>query len=341
MAGKEYKARDKTVNKMTRDGLTEENVREGTRKRISQKDVEPPVRAAPLRSEEDLKEKQVDSGDGKRLTHNQRKESNPEKETEDVSEEMSGDDVLEQPLRMERVRETSARGSYVKGMAEAGHNRKKKMVQSYAQKKEKQKEAESLSDYKEEVEKKVKREQTVQEARKKSSRLSFEDETGMVKGSANSLTGRTAQKAVTVVSGTVHGKIHEEETDNSAVEATHKSELAAEQATRSLRHVQERRKKKAGYSDRLYKQDITSEQKGRLNFGMSEVEKNRGTGMGADAVAADGAKKTAGPQILAEKTVQGCVSGGEAWKGTLGGCKGNGNTGSQSKESSSGDLPQE
>lgn len=301
MAGKEYKARDKTVNKMTRDGLTEENVREGTRKRISQKDVEPPVRAAPLRSEEDLKENQVDSGGGKRLTHNPRKESNPEKETEDVSEEMSGDDVLVQPLRMERVRETSARGSYVKGMAEAGHNRKKKMVQSYAQKKEKQKEAESLSDYKEEVEKKVKREQTVQEARKKSSRLSFEDETGIVKGSGNSLAGRTAQKVVTVVSATVHGKVHEEETDNSAVEAAHKSELAAEQATRSLRHAQERRKKKAGYADRLHKQEITSEQKGRLNFGMSELEKNRGTGMGADAVAADGAKKQQGRKFWQKK----------------------------------------
>lgn len=317
MAGKEYKARDKIVNKMTRDGLTEENVREGTRKRISQKDVEPPVRAAPFRSGEDLKENPRKQGAGKRLIHAQGKESVPEKETdhaedtseslkgrkqryqetqhgeeaEDVSEEMSGEEVSAQPLRMESFRETSARGSYAKGMAEAQHNRKKKMVQSYARKKEKEKEAETLSDYKEEVEKKAKRERTVQEARKKSSRLSFEDENGMTKGGGNPLAGRAAQKAVTIVSGTVHGKVHEEEADNAAVEATHKSELVAEQAARSLRYAQERRKKKAGYADRFHKQDITSEQKGRLNFGMSESEKNRGTGLGADAVAADGAKK--------------------------------------------------
>ena len=37
LAGKEYTARDKTVSKMTRDGLTEENLREGSVKEVGQR----------------------------------------------------------------------------------------------------------------------------------------------------------------------------------------------------------------------------------------------------------------------------------------------------------------
>lgn len=99
------------------------------------------------------------------------------------------------------------------------------------------------------------------------------------------------QGTATAVSGVVHGKVHEEESENAAVEAVHKSEIVAEQAERSLRHAQDRRKKKGRYADRLQKQDISLEQKGRLNFGVSEAEKDRGTGMGADAVAANAETK--------------------------------------------------
>ena len=37
LAGKEYTARDKTVSKMTRDGLTEENLRDGSVKKVGQR----------------------------------------------------------------------------------------------------------------------------------------------------------------------------------------------------------------------------------------------------------------------------------------------------------------
>ena len=37
LTGKEYTARDKTVSKMTRDGLTEENLREGSVKKVGQR----------------------------------------------------------------------------------------------------------------------------------------------------------------------------------------------------------------------------------------------------------------------------------------------------------------
>ena len=54
MAGQEYTGKDKIVQKMSRDGLTEENLHEGTSKRNKKyqntKDLirEPPSRAAPL-----------------------------------------------------------------------------------------------------------------------------------------------------------------------------------------------------------------------------------------------------------------------------------------------------
>ena len=37
LAGKEYTAKDKTVSKMTREGLTEENLRDGSVKEVSQR----------------------------------------------------------------------------------------------------------------------------------------------------------------------------------------------------------------------------------------------------------------------------------------------------------------
>ncbi|MDD4369868.1 MAG: hypothetical protein PHD56_02105 [Anaerostipes sp.] len=47
MAGKEFKARDRKVAKMTREGLTEENLRDGTKKSISGKEEEIPKIRSP------------------------------------------------------------------------------------------------------------------------------------------------------------------------------------------------------------------------------------------------------------------------------------------------------
>lgn len=327
MAGKEYKARDKTVNKMTRNGLIEENLRRGTRKRISSKEMEPPVRAAPslLREVPEGDKEQIPQGKRRQSAKQQLKQKgapeefaileageakdekgeiiNPadkqqqlrkrfqkgEEESDQDEHLTETEEIQDHPMRMEGIRESSGYGNYIKGMEETRHNRKKKMVQSYARKKDAKKEAETLSDFKEEVEKKVKRERTIQEARK--GRLSFDDESPMVKGTGINPVGKAAQGVSMAVSGTVHGQVHKEESDNASVEAAHKSELVAEQAARSLRNAQERRKKKSGYSGRLHDQKIRAEQKGRLNFGVSETEKNRGTGIGVEAIAADGTKK--------------------------------------------------
>lgn len=57
LAGTEYRAKDKIVSKMTREGLTEENIREGSVKEISQRSRGHPAerekRYAPLRHSND------------------------------------------------------------------------------------------------------------------------------------------------------------------------------------------------------------------------------------------------------------------------------------------------
>lgn len=74
-----------------------------------------------------------------------------------------------------------------------------------------------------------KREQVSQEQKKKTSRLSFDDEGSvMAKGAGMGVTKKAVSGAGMVVSGYAHGKVHDVEQDNTAVEAVHKSELVAE-----------------------------------------------------------------------------------------------------------------
>ena len=48
MAGKEYKARDKVVNKMTKEGLTEVNLRDGSVQEIDGRRNQPPEKPVVL-----------------------------------------------------------------------------------------------------------------------------------------------------------------------------------------------------------------------------------------------------------------------------------------------------
>lgn len=187
---------------MSRDGLTEKNLRDGSSENISQragelpkirspeatfrhsvkekpedgetktskknrryqtiesKDrmSEPPARAAPFRAAP--LENNEEKGNTKR-----QKQARPVKDKEETEQEVSQEEALledgsQTPLRnsmrMEGVRQHSAgsTGAYVRGATEAGHLRKKKMVQSYARKKDKTKTEQDLEDFREEIDKK-------------------------------------------------------------------------------------------------------------------------------------------------------------------------------------------
>lgn len=259
----EYKARDKTVKKMSREGLTEQNLHSNEIRKISRLENQPEngTGAVELESEDvrgKLLKRQYDlPGIG---TGQESSESNevPEDIGEQPEEIPRG--VSEHSARMDGIRGHPAGSPYTEAAAEVSHNRKKKLVQSYARKeKEKQAAAErrsadakeensrfqktgkaaepSVEDYREEIKGKTKREQLHKEQRKQSARLSFGDEDGgMVRGAGMGIT----KKAVSVAAGSatvyLHGKGHEAEQDNAALEGSHRAELTTENALRYAMH---------------------------------------------------------------------------------------------------------
>ena len=191
----------------------------------------------------------------------------------EVSAENSGDEGAEEAeetltsehsARMEGMRghsaafsETSARSA-----AELRHDRNKKQVQKYAASEKRKKlshedaptETSSLSDRKDEIVSRQKKERYNQEQRKqkqaadtgkkKSGRLSFDDEDpggAMVHGSGMGIGRRTVEAAAGAAAFVAHSKVNEAEDENSGVEAAHAAERLTEDSVRraagnSLRH---------------------------------------------------------------------------------------------------------
>ena len=115
----------------------------------------------------------------------------------------------------------------------------------------------------------------------------------MVRGSGTGI-GRKAVTGVTMAaSAYAHGKIHDSEDENAGVESVHKSELLAEQAARSLKHAQERRKKSSSYTKQLKDRQETGTPKSRLHFGSSELGKEAEGMAGKAAAETEQAKKSA------------------------------------------------
>ena len=126
-------------------------------------------------------------------------------------------------------------------------------------------------------------------AKKKSSRLSFDDdENGMVRGAGMGIGRKAASAAAGAVAGYVHTKVHSVERENSAVEGAHKAEILGESGIHKVvNRVSQRRKDRK--SNR--RKDIAAAKKeSRLNFTPTES---------AGAAAATGEKAA---QVAAAKT---------------------------------------
>lgn len=223
--------------------------------------------------------------------------------TADEGQEHEGMEVEESPsrsrsLRMESLHEHSHRISEPEKeeSADGKRNRKKMQVQGRGRLHETSVESEesTVSDFKEELSKKAKKERLNQEQRKRTGRLSFEDEgSEMVRGSGTGI-GKKAVTGITMAaSAYAHGKIHDSEDENAGVESVHKSELLAEQAARSLKHAQERRKKSSSYTKQLKTRQETGAPKNRLHFGSSESGKEADRMADKAAAETEQAKKSA------------------------------------------------
>lgn len=260
-------------------------------------------------------EAEDESGQRKMTQKRYQKASDTVKEPEGSEDEAEPDmrrSVTEHSLRMEGIRgHPSGSYAYAEAAAEVSHNRKKKQVQVYSRK-EKEKQAaaksrendiqkedtrfqnnqkaaeQSMESFREEIKGKTKREQLHKEQRKRSSRLSFGDEAGgMVRGAGMGITKKAAAVTAGSAAAYLHGKSHEAEQENAAVEGSHRAELMAENALRYALHKTNRGMRIKG--SRL--QEVSdSAMKSRIQF---EAAQEAGKSAGKYAAEAEQEKKRA------------------------------------------------
>ena len=241
LAGKEYTARDKTVSKMTRDGLTEENLREGSVKKVGQRS-----RGHPERSESEL-------------IPSEEKEQSTEKKAENIQKSRkqlrmrryqalrygSNDGRMEDSGYLEDADGSDKGGNFSGKEKEIQHNntgkdRKDCRYGNKLRDHELVSESEDLKAYKSTINNKQKKVRLMKEEAK-AGRLSFEDEGNhMIRGFGMKIGAKTASAAATAVSSYAHEKVREEEDDNAAVESAHAGEFAGERAAAFLKRTQKR-----------------------------------------------------------------------------------------------------
>lgn len=286
----EYKARDKTVRKMSRDGLTEENLRSGETAFVSQREREERILS---KQEEKIcfsrLEKVPERSEKKgKIQKYQPKEplsafrdpetgetdftlSAEENRMESIETGTAGNgeagsvgtvSIREQSFRSASIRgQPSGASAILESAAETSHLWKKKLVQEYARKeKGKTEDTATVEGLHEEIKGKIKREQ-IQKEQKKAGRLSFGDEdNGMVRGAGVGISKKAISAAAGSAAVYVHGKTHETEQENAAVEGGHRAELMTENALRYALHRTNRG---------LHKRDIRLQESGSLNMGKS------------------------------------------------------------------------
>lgn len=252
MAGKELKGREKVVSKMTRDGLTEENLADGSVKDISHKSRgRPPEMKQDFVFDREKKKDKLPDGQGeeRNLQNKQIRKSSLRKEA--ISEEP----ILEESvLDGEGAGEKNVSGEFPKY---------KKKFREHAQIPE----DDSLTGQK----KKIRKKQIQKQMRKeqaKSGRLSFDDEENqMVKGPGMK-PGRTIGRYAVRDAISKGVSDPEEEEQDVATETVQFAERGTETAIRGLRYAQLRSQRADVKANRRgCHLDETGE---KLKFGMSD-----------------------------------------------------------------------
>lgn len=237
--------RDKVVQKMTQDGLIEDNLSQHSRKRVSARaedaDFGKPRESAELELKQPSKTKMQQRRYRKKLEH-------PEIESTNV-EEVANVDVQESP-----VSEKSSNASIE--TAAVHHTEQPLREKSVRSENHKTDQATNKAKSKKKQRKRIYEEQKKQGK----TRLSFDDEVGLY--SASEGLKRKAVAPITtagaVISAKSHEKVSEYEDDNVGVEAAHKAEQTAENVGSRLRsEIKSRR---------------TSERKGHQRVAMDHEE---------------------------------------------------------------------
>ena len=226
-----------------------------------------------------------------------RKHLQGEVSTEDPGDEGSKEAeeklTSDHSVRMEGMRDCSSAlsASSFKSAADLRHDRNKKQVQKYAAGEKRRKlthedaptETTSLSERKEEIISRQKRERYNQEQRRQKGRLSFDDDDPngvMVHGSGMGIGKRVVGAAAGTAVSVAHAKVHETEDDNAGVEAAHTAERMTEESVRRASRSSLRQSPVKGSSTRmrddepsLYKLNFTKESASEVNAAKHEAEK--------------------------------------------------------------------
>ena len=285
MSERKYEARERTVNKMSQDGLAEESLRTGDYRPVSMRpgtdDALEDRRTKNRKNVSSINQQENGSpkgginrdersseGKGNRKKAIQRDQAERFRKTEDedagrrklpsqhqTTQKDSGEERNEE-AEEKLISDHSARMSSMRGhsaaltdtsartVAELRRDRNKKQIQKYAANANRKKRAaedtvpdtSSLSERKEEIKSRQKKERYNQEQRKqKAGRLSFDDENAngvIVAGSGAGFGRKAIGTAAGAAAFAAHAKVNETEDDNAAVQAAHAAERLMEDSVR-------------------------------------------------------------------------------------------------------------
>lgn len=258
MAREQLKPKDKVVMRMSRDGAVEENLTEGTSEKVSKR----------LEDAQLIKPYE----DGARRRYQSQPEEQPQNETPkvdelpvhdspsytpsvsdvhhstpvDVGRVISDTAVSSSLRRTDVVRNVDADAVLGKATETATDQPiaddaapTTKKIQRLEKKSQKAHERLDLAREKLPTHKVLRKERVLdEETGKGKTRLFFEDEIKKPKGQSKLQfeADKTVRKVGDTLASGIHGKIHEVEQDNSAVEAAHRSEILVESAARHYSH---------------------------------------------------------------------------------------------------------
>ena len=260
----EYKARDKTVQKMSRDGLREKNLHSKKEKRITGREADEKKIAGHREQELDFGKVRKthtaeETVEGVKEGKHRLQSRHVFLEQEEVAEaeemensEMSDDKAggeKSPPVSRSRLRKDSIRGHPERKFERDSEitepdrqNRKKKMVTAYAAKEQKRYHEKAEVDEK-----------------------SMEDFREEIKGK----TKRGASAISETVSDYGQKKVREDTDDNAALDAADQMEIAGESLARKSIYVRERLKENRQRNNRLRESVLEETEKSRLQFGTS------------------------------------------------------------------------
>lgn len=267
MAREQLKPKDKVVMRMSRDGAVEENLTEGTSEKVSKR-----LEDAQLIKPYEDATLVPPSEDGARRRYQSQPEEQPQNETPkvdelpvhdspsytpsvsdvhhstpvDVGRVISDTAVSSSLRRTDVVRNVDADAVLGKATETATDQPiaddaapTTKKIQRLEKKSQKAHERLDLAREKLPTHKVLRKERVLdEETGKGKTRLFFEDEIKKPKGQSKLQfeADKTVRKVGDTLASGIHGKIHEVEQDNSAVEAAHRSEILVESAARHYSH---------------------------------------------------------------------------------------------------------